>query len=111
MSQSSVHDRLTWTIARYGELGAADRAAIDALPLQVRGFPATSYFIREGQHPKRCALLLEGFTYRQKLTVEGHRALLSLQVPGDFIDLQNLMTCRPSLTSPPPTSPSPTSRS
>ena len=45
---------------------------------------------REGQPPSRCAFLVEGYAYRQKLTIDGHRTICSLEVPGDFVDLQNI---------------------
>ena len=56
----------------------------------MRTLAAGSYVVREGQRPKRCVLLLDGYSYRQKFAIDGNRALVSLQVPGDFIDLQNL---------------------
>lgn len=71
-------------------LDDAARAALSTLAIEVRAVPAASYLVREGQPPRRCAFLLEGYSYRQKFAVDGGRALVSLQVPGDFIDLSNL---------------------
>ncbi len=85
----STSDRLIGMLERYAALDGADHAALRALPITVRELPAASYVLREGQQPKSCALLLEGFAFRQKLAVDGQRALLSLQVPGDMLDLQN----------------------
>ena len=86
----SANDQLIAVLDRHAGLDDGDRSALRALPMTVRELAASSYCLREGQHPKRCALLLEGFAYRQKLTVDGQRALLSLHVPGDILDLQNL---------------------
>ena len=35
-------------------------------------------------------MLIDGFAYRQKLTGSGDRQIISLHVPGDVLDLQNL---------------------
>lgn len=83
-------DRLVLALSRFTKLGDDDRKALRALPFDLREISASTYIIREGQQPQRCAFLIDGFVYRQKLTVNGHRSIVSLQVPGDFIDLQNL---------------------
>lgn len=68
----------------------ADGDAIHALPHAIRAVDPATYLVREGEHPDRCMLLLSGFVFRQKLTSQGARQILSLHIPGDFIDLQNL---------------------
>jgi CRP-like cAMP-binding protein len=68
-----------------------DRAAILALPFQLHTAERMTYFVREGERPTRCCLLLSGFAFRQKVTVDGARQILSLHIPGDFVDLQNGM--------------------
>lgn len=72
------------------ELDAEDRAAICALPHIVRTLEAGSYTIREADPPGPCIVLLSGFAYRQKLGGDGARQIVSLHVPGDTLDLQNL---------------------
>ena len=67
-----------------------DIAAIDALGWQGRRVPASAYLVREGQRPKSCAAIIDGFAYRQKLAINGEREIVSILVPGDLIDLQNL---------------------
>lgn len=71
-------------------LSEADRAAIRGLPYKVRTLGAAAYIVREGQPPQNCYFLLDGFAYRQKLTQGGEREIVSVMVPGDLIDLQNL---------------------
>ena len=83
-------DRLIHAFTRFATLSEGDRAAIGALDVNEREASASTYLVREGQRPSRCAFLLEGFVYRQKLAVDGTRSIVSLHVPGDFVDLQNL---------------------
>jgi CRP-like cAMP-binding protein len=71
-------------------LSAADEAAIGALPYKVRALEAQSYTLREGDRPDRCAVLISGYAYRHKVTGDGSRQILSLHIPGDALDFQNM---------------------
>ena len=64
-----------------------DRAALLALPYRLQTVERTMYFVREGERPDRSCLLVSGFAFRQKITVDGARQILSVHIPGDFIDL------------------------
>lgn len=68
-----------------------DRAAVLALPYRLQTVEREAYFVREGERPERSCLLLAGFAFRQKLTSEGTRQIISLHIPGDFVDLQGVM--------------------
>jgi len=72
------------------KLSDDDREALSSLPHTVRPLEAGSYTIREADPPETCAVLLSGFAYRQKLTGEGARQIVSIHVPGDALDFQNL---------------------
>jgi CRP-like cAMP-binding protein len=87
---ATAHERLILAFSRFAALDKADRLAIRSLAVDQRMIAASTYIVREGQLPLRCAFLMDGFSFRQKLTMNGHRAIVSLQVPGDFIDVQNL---------------------
>ncbi len=69
-------------------LGAADRDAFFSLPFETRVFDAQRYIVREGDRAPSASLILKGLVFRHKLTVEGARQILSLHIPGDFIDLE-----------------------
>jgi CRP-like cAMP-binding protein len=72
-------------------LAVADRDAIMALPHATRTYEAPAYVVREGATPIRnCAFVASGFAFRQKLTSEGGRQIVSVHIPGDFLDLQHL---------------------
>lgn len=72
-------------------LAEADVQAIEQLPCTRRAFPRNSYVVREGAPPHSCALLLDGFSFRHKIIRNGARQILSIHVPGEFVDLQNCL--------------------
>ena len=71
-------------------LNDEDRRALLTLPCIMRDVPASAYVVREGERPHHCAVLVSGYAFRQKLTREGSRQILSLHLPGDLLDLQHL---------------------
>lgn len=77
-------------LGQHHNLSDEDRAQFAALPFVLRRVSASDYLVRESQVPEKCAFVVQGYTYRQKLTVNGERQIVSMQIPGDFIDLQNL---------------------
>ncbi|HEY0412544.1 MAG TPA: Crp/Fnr family transcriptional regulator [Allosphingosinicella sp.] len=70
-------------------LHEADRQAVRGLPFVYRTLEPAAYLVREGEPPLFCALLLTGFAYRHKVTGDGERQILSVHMPGEFLDLQN----------------------
>jgi CRP-like cAMP-binding protein len=72
-----------------------DRRAVLSLPHTMRTFEAHSYLLREGEPPKKaCSFVLSGFAFRQKLTANGGRQIVSLHLRGDMLDLQHLFLAR-----------------
>ncbi|KQO65387.1 MULTISPECIES: Crp/Fnr family transcriptional regulator [unclassified Methylobacterium] len=67
-----------------------ERRAIERLPVTRRQLSAHQDIVRDGDHPKQCCLLLEGWAFRYKLLDEGKRQILSVHIPGDIPDLQSL---------------------
>lgn len=68
-----------------------ERADLIALPATRKSFAKDAYIVREGESTSSCALLLKGFAYRQKFVGEGARQIISLHIPGEFVDLQNCL--------------------
>jgi len=89
MLTSSVHDIIIASLSRHGVLDIDDQNAIRTLTLTQRQIEPSAYLVREGEKPIRCSFVLAGFTYCQRLTSTGARQIVSLQIPGDFVDLQN----------------------
>ncbi|HYI41303.1 MAG TPA: Crp/Fnr family transcriptional regulator [Allosphingosinicella sp.] len=50
---------------------------------------SASYMVREGELVEYCIILLTGFAYRHKITGDGQRQIMSIHMPGEFLDLQN----------------------
>ena len=72
-------------------LGDAEREALLAVPHRLETIEPSGYIVREGERPERSCLLLSGFAYRQKVTQDGARQIVSVHVPGDFVDLQGAL--------------------
>jgi CRP-like cAMP-binding protein len=72
-----------------------DAAAIIRLPFVLRTYEAPGYIVREGNFtPRYCSFIRSGFSVRQKLSADGERQIVGLNLPGDFIDLQHLFMRR-----------------
>lgn len=71
-------------------LSPSDREAVLALPYTLKSLAPGSYAVREGEPPTGCGVLVSGFAYRQKLTGDGGRQILSIHIPGEALDFQNI---------------------
>lgn len=56
-----------------------------------RAFEAGQDFSREAWRAGACGLLVDGLAARYKLMSNGRRQITALHVPGDFVDLPNLL--------------------
>lgn len=88
-------DKLVRKLATRNSLSIEDKTAILALPYTTRTYEPSSYLIREGEPARRhCSFVLSGFAYRQKVTPQGTRQIVSLHMSGDVLDLQHLFLKR-----------------
>lgn len=71
-----------------GALTGEERQVLEDSVAQVRTVPARTQLVRRGELMTTSMLLVEGFTCRYLDDREGYRQLVSLHVPGDFVDLQ-----------------------
>lgn len=69
-------------------LCADARDALLALPFELRTYPKHYYLVREGERAQSAKLIIEGFAYRHRVTALGMRQIVSLHIPGDFLDLE-----------------------
>lgn len=90
MKPTPEHQRLIRKLESIGSLSADEIAAICELPLDLRTFPAGADFVREGDVPSQCCLVVDGLAARYKLTGDGQRQIMSFHWPGDVPDLQCL---------------------
>jgi CRP-like cAMP-binding protein len=88
------HETVLQPLARklnlHHRLSDGDQRAILELPHKIRRLEAQSYIMREGDLPDRCAVLLQGYAFRHKLTGDGSRQILAINIPGEALDFQNL---------------------
>jgi CRP-like cAMP-binding protein len=80
--------RLLRKLEQRADLTRDDRAALLGLPFRLLTVERSTYFVREGERPERSCLIVSGFAFRHKITAGGARQILSLHVPGDFVDLE-----------------------
>jgi len=89
-STPSPLDLLLRKLETHAALAPEDRAAVLALPYRLKTLEAQSYVAREGDPPETCSILASGLACRHKLTRDGLRQIVALDIPGDPLDLQNL---------------------
>jgi len=72
--------------------GAADQdlQALAALPIALRNYRENQTVLRDGEQPNECCLIADGFCVRSKTIADGRRQILSIHIPGDLPNLQNL---------------------
>ncbi|WP_271584946.1 Crp/Fnr family transcriptional regulator [Bradyrhizobium sp. CCBAU 45389] len=72
--------------------GADDKKLLflAALPVSLRDFRENQTVLRDGEEPSECCLIVDGFCVRSKTIPDGRRQILSIHIPGDLPNLQNL---------------------
>ena len=87
----AVFEKMVASVGRRVTLDQGDRDALLALRFSTRALPPQSYLVREGEISLRsCSCIVSGLAFRHKLTADGRRQIVSIRVPGDFLDLQHL---------------------
>ena len=76
------------------DISDEDAQALQKLPSLVRDFPAETTFMREGDRPTQCCVIMSGFAFRSKVTEGGRRQILSFHPAGDMPDLHGLLLDR-----------------
>lgn len=82
--------RLYGKLSRLSELSASDKDLVDNIPYRITQAGGSAYLVREGAKPTECCLLVSGYACRHKSTHNGGRQIVSFQLPGDLLDLQNM---------------------
>lgn len=90
-SLSSILDGMVRRFRPRARLGESDIQALFDLPYQTRWIEMGRYIVREGDRPPGATLILSGLAIRHKVTVEGARQILSVHIPGDFVDLEGTL--------------------
>ena len=75
----------------HSELSADDRAAILALPANVKTIGAHGRVVTSGSKTVSCSFLVSGYAARVKVVGSGARQIMGMHVRGDGLDVQNLL--------------------
>ena len=65
--------------------------AILAVAHGTRKIRPGEYFLREGDRPVNSTIVVEGYIFRHKIVQDGGRQIVAVHIPGDFVDLQNIL--------------------
>ena len=90
MTDNAQLELLVRKLDNHVKLSDEDKQLIRDLPYVERELAPGSYIVREGEEAKSCGVLLKGFAFRQKLSVDGARQILSVHIPGEALDLAHL---------------------
>jgi CRP-like cAMP-binding protein len=77
-------------LVRHTELPAEAAAALREAAHTQRAVDAGQIISRQGERPRECHLIAEGFAMRHKIASGGRRQILSIDMAGDFISLDQL---------------------
>lgn len=72
---------------RREELSPDERAVLEGAMSEERSLPARHVLIRAGERVRHSTFLIHGFICRYMDDRDGHRQLVGIHVPGDFVDL------------------------
>lgn len=78
-------------LTRLGTLDVRDRQAIASLRHRVQQVPSGHTLVRQGDIPRECCVLVDGYACRHKSTSSGARQIVSFHIPGDILDVQRLL--------------------
>jgi CRP-like cAMP-binding protein len=85
----SVLEPLLHKLCYRVDLDAEDRAAVLALPCAVKTVERHHFIVRERELATCACVMLSGFSIRSKLTNDGRRQIVAIQMKGEAVDLQN----------------------
>ena len=76
-------------LGRHSVLSEEEKKAVLGLPCSLRKVARGTVLVAQGDSPDECRVLLSGFLYRNKLTGDGNRQIVSVHIPGEMVDLHN----------------------
>ena len=67
-------------------MSLSEQRAVEELIRETQVLPDGTHFARRGEVLNRSTMLIEGYMLRT-MDLDGRRSIVSVQVPGDFVDL------------------------
>lgn len=71
-----------------------ERRVLEEAATTVKDYPARHQLVRRGEPVETSMMLIEGYVTRYMDDREGYRQLVSVHIPGDFVDLHGFPTGR-----------------
>ena len=90
-SVPAVLDGMIRKFERRAPLSDGDRDALRGLPFRAIRAEPGRYLVREGSTSDQSVLILSGLAYRHKISADGSRQIVSIHIPGDFVDLDGAL--------------------
>lgn len=90
LSSTSPLVSMVEKIALHASISLSDRVGLLELPYSSRMFDAGSYLLREGDTSQQLGFLVSGFACRHRISDEGRKQIVSIHIPGEIYDLQQL---------------------
>jgi len=84
-------EALVRKLSRYAPLSHDDEAAVRALPTLPQDYAKGQQIVEEGSSPAESCVLVTGLAFRYRALPNGTRQILSLHIPGDFVDLHSFV--------------------
>jgi CRP-like cAMP-binding protein len=91
VSKGSALDHLIRKLARFAPLTWDEINGLRSLPVMPREYPRGEVIVPQGSIQSESAVVISGITCRAKHLSDGTRQIVSLQVPGDFVDLHSFV--------------------
>lgn len=83
--------RMIRRLAMHSPLSEGDQKALENLSTKESFFEPSSFVIREGDRPADLFILVSGFCIRHKISKDGYRQIVGVSIPGDIINIHNLL--------------------
>ena len=87
-SVPAILDGMIRKFERRASLSDADREALLGLPFRMTRAEPGRYLVREGAVADHSILIISGLAYRHKISADGSRQIVSIHIPGDFVDVE-----------------------
>jgi CRP-like cAMP-binding protein len=85
---TKILQRMLDKVERRANLDDGDREALLNLPYRLVKAEPGRYLVREGASTDHSMIINSGLAYRHKFTADGSRQIVSIHIPGDFVDLE-----------------------
>ena len=85
----STLEPLVNKLAYRSDLDVEDRAAIMALPFNVKTMERHQFIVRERELATHSCVMLSGYSIRSKVVATGNRQIIAIHMKGECVDLQN----------------------